>query len=99
MKQFPTYPGDSFHRVAKEALEEAPCWFDFNGVRVEVNDSMKEFKEEAKQFLYEYYRAALSKDPVPIWQRQVEKACKQCGKKNFITDKKCWWCETLNPCT
>jgi hypothetical protein len=34
-----------------------------------------------------------------IVSNMSEKPCKQCQRKNFIADKKCWWCETLNPCT
>jgi hypothetical protein len=26
-----------------------------------------------------------------------EKPCKQCGRKNFLTDKSCWWCCVPNP--
>lgn len=60
-------------------------------------EDMKGRKEEARSFLYYFYESALYKNPLPVW-KQTEKPCKQCGRNCFPADKKCWWCETANPC-
>jgi hypothetical protein len=98
MKQLRALVGSDIRNVIQEALKQTPCWFDFNGVHIEVVDSMKGHPNAAN-FLYQYYNAGLSRKPLPVWSvKAPEKPCKQCGKNNFVTDKKCWWCETSNPC-
>ena len=49
---------------------------------------------------WEIYFDKLSENGDPVESVAVavaEKPCLTCGKKCFITDKKCWWCESANP--
>jgi len=98
MKEIEVWPGNHIVRTIQKALKEAPCYFIFNGCRIEVVESMIDHKD-AEAHLYQVYLAYMDKRPAPVWNsKSAEKPCKSCGRNNFITDKKCWWCETANPC-
>lgn len=98
MKEIHVCPGDHVRSVITEALRNAPSFFEFNGVYIEAVETMKGHPDAAS-FLYSVYDAGLRGITRPVWSvKPPEKPCKQCGKNNFLTDKKCWWCETTNPC-
>lgn len=98
MKEMEVWAGENISNAIRKALGQAPCFFIFNGCRIDVVESMVGHKG-ATDHLYSVYHALLSGKTAPTWSvKPAEKPCKTCGKNNFLTDKKCWWCETTNPC-
>jgi hypothetical protein len=93
------YPGDEIRKIIQVALDNAPSFFNFNGLKIEVSEDMRDHPD-AFVYLYDYYHCWIGEEPLPKWSpKGKEKPCKSCGRNNFIADKKCWWCETANPCT
>lgn len=64
------------------------------------NDALDEIVNETVKDTVESCQKAVSPDSTPTLKCPVrtEAPCKNCSRKNTVGDKKCWWCETSDPC-
>ena len=60
------YPGDDIRKIIPIALDNAPSFFNFNGLKIEVSEDMRTHPD-AFVYLYDYYHCWLGEEPLPKW--------------------------------